>query len=737
MAASSLILAVLVTLCIAHVSFASRMRGGDSEIARAKADGRQQKLHDATYYGPRGCDTTYDGILTLLCQQPLHVINEIRYAYYGSITNPCPYPVMELCSVNVADIVSATCIGLSACNIHVNFTGCDPSESSLAVVFICGAAPMPSVVPPYPIGTPTELAPTVTLGSSPTLGGDGDVTTLTPTPWYTPTTDDSTPTPTPWTTPTFDESAPTPTPEYTATFKPTLCGACIQYTIGSPEPVKDYDFMDPDYPDQALTVTRLPNGEFRGYSALSGSQLIIQGQNLTNRVFRQLNIKADPPNYYTHDLEAVWWDPSKKILRGWVHIETHTCEVSPNSYFHGEIYYAESTDGGLSWYPERATYTPRTAYNKCPIEYPNNTYPYPVFNKDWVITSAGPYRKSNAQVVESGTKNSGTGAHFGITIGDYLYIYHTDFWAEVAYNDDGTPRHRYGTCVARAHVSTGGKPGHWFKWYNGSWSEPGVYGRCNPVQGISGTATSMVPLVDTDETIAVNIPPNWAGYMSASLDGIDWKPLNGPFLPQLRPRRPSQAVGAKTWFQGYNSIIVDEHNQPWLYGMVVLSDIGVRQIIRYPITFTKAQAPTICGGRIALNRYRSLTSTAVSVQVQLKDTLKWASEGIVAYVSVCSSAVTIPLVECQIRATGVVFLARDDECDVLKPAPDQSDQGSVFLGGAGFVSMRFVSGLGPLWRCWFPSENYFDVLFTSPAARFPCEEFGGITQTMLVSSLSV
>jgi len=464
--------------------------------------------------------------------------------------------------------------------------------------------------------------------------------------------------------------------------------------------------------------------------------LIVAGDNLTDRVFVETNLLRGNPNYYTHDLEGVWWDPWANIIRGWVHIETHVCEID-DFYFHGEIYYVESYDGGYTFSPAMATYDPPNAYAKCPIEYPGWVYPYDIFSKDWVITSPGQVRKTDAQILESGTKNSGTGAHFFAQNGEWLYIYYTDMWAESGlYDVNGTALHRSGACVARSNVRDGGKPGTWLKWYNGSFSEPGVDGRCNPMPNTSGTATSWVPifnpLTQTNDQVMINIPPNWAGSGAATLNGYNFTRLNGPFFLSLRGNRPEQLSNARLWFQGYQSLAVDENNQAWLYAMAILSDIGVRQVIRYPISFFQSPTSAVCGGRIALVRYRSLISSQkVSVQIQLKDTDYWTSESVVAYVSLCTSRLSIQLAECYIVDSGISFLAQDSECDALEPSPDGTASTVQYLGPAGFVRTSFASGLVALYRCWFPTQRYFDVALASAGDTDPCNALGGVTQLLL------
>jgi len=505
----------------------------------------------------------------------------------------------------------------------------------------------------------------------------------------------------------------------------TLCSRCIQYTLGAPEFVKDPDFSSEDaayYPDQAFVAIRLANGEFRGYSALGGTDLIVKGPRLTDRVMIELNIKGDAPNYYTHDMEAAWYDPEADVVRGWVHIETNSCG---GGMFHGEIYYVESDDHGLTFYPEKCRYHPHQPYRDCRRR---RDFGKNVTSPDWAITSASPYFKNPNTIAATGTANTGTGAHFGLLVGDYYHVYYTDYWAEFI-DAQGRTTNRHGICLARAHKSTRGRPGSFKKFYRGAFSEDGVKGKCSPVANISGSAVTTVPMSNTGEWVYASVPPNWAGYMSVSLDGVKFDRLNGPLLPgfNVAPGQP-----ANQWFMGYLSIVVDENDQPYLYAMAVLSDVGIRNIIRYPLTYYMSPNPSVCGGRITLTRYENRTTTDVAVQFQPKEPSKWINTGGVAYTSLCASTTSVQLVECFIETSGLHFLAQEMECSARAHAPDGTNNTMIRKGSAGYIKTAFQSGLVALSRCWFPYERHFDVVASSAISRQdPCEPKGGIRQKLL------
>jgi len=177
-----------------------------------------------------------------------------------------------------------------------------------------------------------------------------------------------------------------------------------------------------------------------------------------------VNVTKDEPYYYTNDMQAAWHDPDKNITRGWFHLEIGT---GTQSFFVGEIAYAESNDYGINFKPNQ----------------------FDRLKSDRAILSSGPYFKTAEEVMESGTRNGGTGPHWLVEVGDYLYMYYIDMWGERV---NGT--HRFGVCLAHATKESGGVPGSWFKWYKGSFSEPGIRGNCSILGSTSATAVIKVLL---------------------------------------------------------------------------------------------------------------------------------------------------------------------------------------------------------------------------------------------------
>ena len=118
------------------------------------------------------------------------------------------------------------------------------------------------------------------------------------------------------------------------------------------------------------------------------------------------------------------------------------------------------------------------------------------------------------------SKYTGAGDHSGVKVGSYYYMY---------YN----PTDPWGISVARASVSSGGKPGAWSKWSSGSFSQPALGGIETLLPNITGT---YVHKVKNGGLMAVSnnrqpIAGTEGGvFISFSKDGINWKKHSTPLF---------------------------------------------------------------------------------------------------------------------------------------------------------------------------------------------------------------
>ena len=140
-------------------------------------------------------------------------------------------------------------------------------------------------------------------------------------------------------------------------------------------------------------------------------------------------------------LESVWLDPATAVLFGWYHFEPEdlVCHTAPL------IGAAVSYDFGVTW-EDRGFVLDTIAGVDC--EYANGYF----FggNGDFSVV-VGPNRR-------------------------YLYFLYTNY---------AGPKEQQGIGVARSLVDDKGQPGTLFKYYNNTWSEPGMGGRQTILFGTS------------------------------------------------------------------------------------------------------------------------------------------------------------------------------------------------------------------------------------------------------------
>jgi hypothetical protein len=302
-----------------------------------------------------------------------------------------------------------------------------------------------------------------------------------PTPVATPT-----PAPTPAATPT-----PTPTPIATPAPTPVAASAYdnadqLRMTVG-PEVVAH----GPDYHvDSPFTVINV-DGTVRGYTG-NRTTLLFEGATASTLVNQGDAAGMGPGAPDTFNECGSWLigaEPGAAgsgLVRGWYHAErmagTGDCNYETTQPLKS-VAYAESRDGGRSWTKQGQVLTGS--------------------NNVW-----------------SATRTNGSGDHSVVRVGDQYLMYFN-------------PTDPWGISVARAPVASGGKPGTWTKWYDGSFSQPGLGGRSSLLTNITGTN---VKKLANGELVAVSnnhqsIPGTAGGvYLSFSKDGINWRKRSTPLL---------------------------------------------------------------------------------------------------------------------------------------------------------------------------------------------------------------
>ncbi|GAA0255944.1 hypothetical protein GCM10010492_66000 [Saccharothrix mutabilis subsp. mutabilis] len=143
-------------------------------------------------------------------------------------------------------------------------------------------------------------------------------------------------------------------------------------------------------------------------------------------------------------LVGVWVDPDTGHWYGLVHNE-FTPQPFGDGLHYDAIDYAVSTDQGRTW-----------------------------TIRDHVITSPYSTKRGDTTAFPHQTYHYGAGDQrlFVDTASGYFYV----FYGSRIVDKGGSWRAFYGH-VARAPIASKMAPGSWQKWYNGSWSQPGVGGR--------------------------------------------------------------------------------------------------------------------------------------------------------------------------------------------------------------------------------------------------------------------
>ncbi|MCB0017707.1 MAG: hypothetical protein KDE09_07945, partial [Anaerolineales bacterium] len=138
-------------------------------------------------------------------------------------------------------------------------------------------------------------------------------------------------------------------------------------------------------------------------------------------------------------LNSAWQDDS--LTRAWYHAET-ACNYPET---HKSVAYAESYDGG-------------------------QTFIKPNYPANQVITAPANYTHPD---------EDDEGDHHVLQVGNYLYLYFI-------------PSRDWQLRLARSHIDDGGLPGTWHKYYNGSFSEPGLGGESSPLDPTGALTRSWI-----------------------------------------------------------------------------------------------------------------------------------------------------------------------------------------------------------------------------------------------------
>jgi len=251
------------------------------------------------------------------------------------------------------------------------------------------------------------------------------------------------------------------------------CIECIRIRVGLPRVVQG---PSPGIPDNPFTEIQLRNGRFRGFSA-SGTTYAIDGATPSDMTGTPVQvIPKGPAGEYGDSCQAlshVEW--SGNTLLGWVHAETGD---RPGQGL-WSMSLVSSEDEGRSWQ-----------------------------RLGQIITGTDQWTQGKVTGEGDCTVVDGEDGYY------YAYCLR---------------RRGNATIVARAPVKSPG-PGNWKKYFNGSWSQPGLGGDSTPLA--KGVGNTVARWTTTGEIVNLGAAPNGSGGLGLlfSQDHVNFTALSQPLI---------------------------------------------------------------------------------------------------------------------------------------------------------------------------------------------------------------
>ena len=301
----------------------------------------------------------------------------------------------------------------------------------------------------------------------------------------------------------------------------------------------------PNIADNWFTEIQLPGGQFRGFTA-AGTTFAIDGHQPYDMGGKaEIVLKPGPAgssNSCGQWLQHV--ELQGKTLVGWVHNET-ACDYAKYGQTHASMTIATSTDYGLTWRIEGPIIT--------------GTDP-PAANKETGDSCVSVVRAQDGY--------------------DYAYCLHNG-----GHSWDGGY-----AFIARA-ASTDSGPGKWKKYFNGTWSEPGVDGKSSKIDGLGVARWST-----TGETLGLNWVKGGMG-LQGSKDGLHFTAVFPQPLMLSEPGDWSRKNGLE--LLSYPVLIdaktgLNQLGDRWLLAYMYLNPdegFGRRYLIFRPVDISWARAP--------------------------------------------------------------------------------------------------------------------------------------------------
>lgn len=259
---------------------------------------------------------------------------------------------------------------------------------------------------------------------------------------------------------------------------------------------------------------------------------------------------------------------------GWYHAE-HSCNYS-QGITHKSMAFVESFDGGQTW-----------------------EKPYGV--SDQIVTAPSQYATSTT------LDHAGDGRV--VMQGGYFYLLYL--------GGD------YQTYAARSALIDQGRPGTWWKYYQGAWTQPGIGGQQSPLSGVNGTAFSYNTYLGAYLNIAVSARWGFSLNLSNGTDLTSWQPMNGTSSETIYPLATTASdTNQDNWgsrssssglLYGYTALIdpsgdsMNTGQSFYLYYLKLFQGdtFASRYLFRRMVTLTsETTAPTIAA-TVDLDRYQN------------------------------------------------------------------------------------------------------------------------------------
>ena len=449
-----------------------------------------------------------------------------------------------------------------------------------------------------------------------------------------------------------------------------FCLACVQVRVGRPLVARG---PAADELDNGFSVVPLPSGKWRGFSANGSSYAIDGAEPWSMGGARSKILDLGPPGSLS---ECGQWLNDTQLINGVLHGLIHwesACDY-PAGQTHKTMAYGRSTDYGLTW------------------------------------QVLGP--------IISSAKGPQPGQHTGegdcqlVSGGDgFVYAYCLRP-ADNAY------------IVARAPAGQLG-PGHWTKYFNGGWSEPGVGGRATNL-GFFGLAAGRWL---SENQVFVLTEDRWFKglRLSFSDDKVSFRSLDEPLIPldDTQWMRPDP-----TELLAYPSVNSPKDGSSTVDGSFLLAHVYLepgatfaeRYLVIRDVTLWMSPSPASPQVGIALSRWHNAAQEdrwATTAPV-VSNFVSYTFDKALGYVLTKAHATlaTDKLEDCVSSWPGHPdhLLSVDGSCEAA---------GYTRLRTAGWVFKAAQANTSPLYRCYnATTQNHF------ASTRADCEGFGSKEQLL-------